>query len=63
MADVLQTINSNGFLKEKICSLKQLSLEFLPKGPAHYNSALVQVMAWRQAGETVLDKTYDAIWG
>ena len=42
-------------------------LKFVPKGSIHNKSALVQVMAWWRIGnkllpETMLTKTYDAIW-
>ena len=37
-------------MNEKFCILNQISLKFDPEGPINNKSALVQVMAWRQAG-------------
>ena len=31
-----------------------ISLKFIPKGPIHYKSALVQVVAWHRTGEKPL---------
>ena len=36
------------------CALTQISLKFVPKGPIHNKSALVQVMAWHQTGDKPL---------
>ena len=38
-----------------ICRVfNKISLKFLPKGPINNNPALVQVMLWRQIGDTSL---------
>ena len=39
------------FMNEKFCILIQISLNFVPEGPADNKQALVQVMAWRWTGD------------
>ena len=34
-----------------------ISLQFIPKGPIDYKSALVQVMAWHRTGEKPLPES------
>ena len=38
------------FLKDNFCSLINISLKFVPKGPIDSKSSLVQVMAWCRMG-------------
>ena len=49
------------------CILIKISLKFVPKGPIHSLSALVQVMVWRRTGDKplpalMLTKIIGAIW-
>ena len=42
-------------------------MKFIPKGPIHKKSTLIQVVAWHRIGykpptEPILTKFYDAIW-
>ena len=69
MATISQTtISKCIFTNEKFCILFWISLKFVPKGPIDNNSALVQVMAWRQTrdkplSEPVLSQFIEAyIW-
>ena len=39
------------FLNESASISIKFSMEFVPKGPIDNNSALVQIMAWRQTGD------------
>ena len=39
-------------MNEKFCILIRISLKFVPKGPIDDKSAVVQVMAWRQTGDS-----------
>ena len=41
-------------MNEKFYILIQISLKFTPKGPIDNNTALVQVIAWRQTGNKSL---------
>ena len=41
-------------LNENVRISIQFSLKFVLKGPIEHNSALVQVMAWRQTGDEPL---------
>ena len=41
-------------LNEKVYIFIRISMKFVPKGPIYYESALVQVMAWRQTGDKPL---------
>ena len=51
MLSILQTFS--------MCFLIQISLQFVPKGPLDNKSALVQVLAWHQTGDSdkLLPKT------
>ena len=54
-------------LKENLCILIQISLQFVPKGVVNNGSALVQVMAWYFTGnkplpEPMLTEMSDATW-
>ena len=40
--------------KKKFCILIQISLKFVPKSPIDNKPALIQVMAWHQAGNKPL---------
>ena len=42
------------YMNEKLLMLIGISLKFLPKGPIDNKSALVEVMAWRRAGDKSL---------
>ena len=42
------------FMNEKFDILIQISIMFVPMGPINNKSALVQVMAWRRAGDNSL---------
>ena len=42
------------FVNEKFHILTPVSLNFVPKVPIDYKSALVPVMAWRQTGDKPL---------
>ena len=42
------------FMNEKFCIAIRISLKFVPKSPIDKKSALVQVMAWRRAGDKPL---------
>ena len=44
------------FVNEKFCILIKISLKFVPEGPIDNNSALVQIMAWRQIGDKSLSE-------
>ena len=46
MLTILHTTFSNAFFVEKLYILFQILLKFIPKGPIHDKSALVQVMVW-----------------
>ena len=55
MSAISQLAFSNAFfIKEKFCILIWISLEFVPKGPIHYKSTLVWVLAWCQIGDKPL---------
>ena len=43
-------------MNEKCCTLIQISLKFVPEGPINNTPALVQIMAWRQAGNKPLSE-------
>ena len=43
-------------MNEQFRILIQISLKFVPRGPIDYNWALVQVMAWRRAGDKPLSE-------
>ena len=45
------------FFNENTRILIQISLKFVPNGPIDNKSALVRVMAWRQAGDKPLPET------
>ena len=48
-------ITHNAFLVKFHCQISsQISLKFVPKSQIDKNSALVQVMAWRQTGDKPL---------
>ena len=42
------------FLNENVRISINISLNFVPYGPIDYKSALVQIMAWRRAGNKPL---------
>ena len=42
------------FVNEKFCILIKISLKFVPKSLIDNKAALVQVMAWRRAGDKPL---------
>ena len=42
------------FLDENVRISIHISQKFVPKGPIHNKSALVQVMAWRRTGDKPL---------
>ena len=44
------------FLNENICILNTIGPKFVPKGPIDNNTALVQIMAWRQTGAKSLSE-------
>ena len=44
------------FLNENVRISIKISLKFVPKGPFHNNSALVQIMAWRRPGDKPLSE-------
>ena len=44
------------FLNENICVWHIIWLKFVPKGPIDNNSALVQIRAWRRAGDKPLSE-------
>ena len=44
------------FLNENIQISINVSLNFVPYGPIDYKSALVQIMAWRWAGDKPLSE-------
>ena len=44
------------FLNENVRIAIKMSLMFVPKGPFHNNSALVQIMAWRRPGDKPLSE-------
>ena len=44
------------FLIENIRILIKISPKFVPKGPINNNPALVQIMAWRRAGDKPLSE-------
>ena len=55
------------YFNENFWVLSKTSLKFVPKDPIDNLSALVQVMAWRLAGnkplpELMLTKMYDPVW-
>ena len=52
MDSISQTTFSNAFSWMKISI--DISLNFVPYGPTDYKSALVQIMAWRRAGDKPL---------
>ena len=54
MATISQIVFKCIFMYEKFCTLIQISLKFVPKGPIDNNSVLVQVMAWRWTGDKPL---------
>ena len=41
-------------LKENACNFIQISLQSVPMGANYHKSALIQVMAWRYAGDKPL---------
>ena len=52
VADIFPTTFSNElYINEKFCILIRISLKFVPWGPFNNKSALVQIMAWRRAGD------------
>ena len=44
------------FIYEKFCILLQISMKFVPKGSINNIPALVQIMAWRRAGDKPLSE-------
>ena len=57
MADIFQTIFSNGFSpNENCCILIPISLKYVFKGPVNNDAALVQIMAWRWTGDKPLSE-------
>ena len=57
MAAISQTTTSSAFSLIQICDFFiQISLKFVPKGLIENRTALVQVMAWRRAGDRPLLK-------
>ena len=44
------------FVNEKLYILIKISLKFVLKGQIDNNSALVQIMAWRQSGDKPLSE-------
>ena len=57
MATIWQKIFSEAFTWMKsFCILIKISLKFLPKGPIDNNTALVEIMAWRQIGDEPLSE-------
>ena len=57
MAAFLQKIFADAFfMNEKFCVLIKISLKIVPNGPIDNNPALVQIMAWRRAGDKPLSE-------
>ena len=48
------------FVNEKFCILIKVSLKFVAKIPIDNNTALVQIMAWRRAGDKPLSEPIPA---
>ena len=57
MADIFQTIFSNGFSwNENVWISNTIWLNFVPKGPIDNDTTLVQIKAWHRIGDKPLSE-------